>query len=145
MTACPLCGGGSHVRFAARDLNHGIGDRAFEYRECEHCGALFLADPPADLERYYPEGYYGLEALEATEPTERAKLDLVLEHVAAGRLVEIGPGAGGFARAAARHGFQVTGVEMDERACRHLRETIGVEAVCSHDPAAALAQLDPRT
>jgi SAM-dependent methyltransferase len=124
-------------------VNHHISDVAFEYRRCERCGTLFLVDPPADLGSYYPEGYYGLDALDDTEPTEQAKLELVLRHVGRGRLVEIGPGAGGFARAASRHGFGVTGVEMDERACRHLRDEIGVEAVRSDDPAAALTELDP--
>jgi SAM-dependent methyltransferase len=31
---------------------------SFTYLQCEGCGTLTLADPPSDLERFYPEGYY---------------------------------------------------------------------------------------
>ncbi len=32
--------------------------RTFTYLECEYCGSLTLANPPDDLEHYYPNDYY---------------------------------------------------------------------------------------
>jgi SAM-dependent methyltransferase len=124
-------------------VNRAVTEEEFTYRRCTRCQALFLENPPEDAVRYYPEAYYGLDRLDETRPTELAKLALVRRHVRAGRLVEIGPGAGGFAREALRAGFEVTGLEMDPGACRHLREAIGAESIQTDDPAHALDELEP--
>lgn len=142
--ACPLCGGPSSFVFKTQDRNRRISDEPFNYRRCEVCSAIFLADPPADMGLYYPDEYYVLPTdgqLERALRTERYKLDLIKPYAADGRLVEIGPGAGMFAHAARDAGYEVTGIEMDARACTHLREVIGVEAVESDSPARALADL----
>ena len=76
--------------------------------------------------------------------TERYKLALIEPHAKSGRLVEIGPGPGTFALAAREAGYDVTGIEMDARSCEHLRASIGVGAVQTDSPAAALAEL-PRS
>ena len=143
---CPLCEGPSSFVFKTFDRNRRISDERFNYRRCERCGAIFLADPPDDMGRYYPDEYYVLptdEQLEQALRSEQYKIDLIRPHAPDGRLVEVGPGAGMFAHAARTAGYEVTGVEMDARACRHLRETIGVEAVESDSPATALAELPP--
>jgi 2-polyprenyl-3-methyl-5-hydroxy-6-metoxy-1,4-benzoquinol methylase len=142
MTDCPLCHGPAEPALVAVDRNRAVGDEAFAYRRCRACGTLFLADVPADLGRYYPPSDYPLDAAQADE-TEAAKLALVRRFVSGGRLVEVGPGAGGFAAAAQRSGFDVTAVEMDEAACRHLRERLGIEAIRSDRPHVALATLAP--
>jgi SAM-dependent methyltransferase len=135
--SCPLCGAPARTRLVTRDLNRGIGDERFRYSRCESCRALFLENVPSDLGSYYPRSYY--EPATDAIPTELAKLELVRRHAGGGRLVEVGPGSGGFARAAKAAGFDVSVIEMDEAACRHLRESVGVEALQSDDPAAALA------
>ncbi|MCU0312664.1 MAG: class I SAM-dependent methyltransferase [Solirubrobacteraceae bacterium] len=140
---CPLCGGPGRTRLTARDRNHRITADVFRYAACERCATLFLEDVPADLGRFYPAAYYAGDGDESRSPTEQAKLAIVRRHRPDGRLVEIGPGRGGFARAAADAGYAVTGVEMDAGACRHLREDLGLEVVHSDDPAAALAGLGP--
>jgi SAM-dependent methyltransferase len=143
--ACPLCGGPSSFVFKTPDRNRGLSEVLFNYRLCEQCRAVFLADPPSDLGRYYPDEYYVLptgEALERAARAERYKLDLLKVFAGEGRLVEIGPGPGTFALAARRAGFDVTGIEMDSRSCEHLR-TIGIEAVQSDSPHQALEALPP--
>jgi 2-polyprenyl-3-methyl-5-hydroxy-6-metoxy-1,4-benzoquinol methylase len=137
--SCPLCGASSRTRLVTRDLNRGIGEERFRYAECERCRALFLDEVPDDLGRYYPDSYY--EPQVEAVPTERAKLALVRRHASGGRLVEVGPGAGGFASEAKAAGFEVAVIETDERAYRHLRESVGVEAVQSDDPAGALSRM----
>ncbi len=134
--ACPLCGGRSRHAFFASDLNRGASDLRFEYALCRECASYFLADPPSDLSPYYPQAYYSLassaelDRLAGSEPNVR----LLLEHAEPGRLVEIGPGEGVFARAALNAGFDVSAIEMDARACEHLRSVVGVNAINSALP-----------
>jgi SAM-dependent methyltransferase len=72
---------------------------------------------------------------------ERPKLDLLLRCVRSGRLLEIGPGAGVFARAAVRAGFDVSTIEMDPRCCEYIETVVGARAVCSDRPEEALRSL----
>ncbi|HEV8151750.1 MAG TPA: hypothetical protein VGP78_02410, partial [Solirubrobacteraceae bacterium] len=57
---CPLCGAAGRPAFTARDRNREIDGRRFHYARCERCATLWLVDPPDDLGRFYPEGYYEL-------------------------------------------------------------------------------------
>ncbi|MCW3013105.1 MAG: methyltransferase [Solirubrobacterales bacterium] len=143
LVACPLCGGEAEPLLVARDLNRGISDVRFPYCACTACACVFLAEVPSDLERYYPATYYEADDTHADAPSERAKLSLVQRHATSGRLIEVGPGRGGFAREAHAAGFDVVGVEMDAGACRNLEERIGVQAVHSDDPASVLPTLGP--
>lgn len=143
---CPFCGGSAEPAFDAVDGNRGLSAQRFRYRRCMACETLSLVDVPQDLGRFYPNAYYELPqagALEQIARGEAHKVALIADRVAGGRLVEIGPGAGGFAYAAQRAGFDVTAIEMDARAAAHLRDTVAVDAVQSNDPAAELARLPP--
>lgn len=143
---CPLCGGAATVAFTAVDRNREITAQPFRYRGCQSCGAYSLVDVPDDLGPFYPSAYYELPdpaALDALAPVEQHKVDRVRHWADGGRLVEVGPGVGVFAHGARKAGFDVTVVEMDERACTFLRDVVGAEAVHSDDPAAALRTLPP--
>lgn len=146
MGPCRFCGGRSELRLRAADRNRELGEERFRYRRCLECGSFSLVDVPSDLGRFYAgtERYYGLPAaaeLDRLAAAEDHKLAFVRDRVGPGRLVEIGPGSGAFAHAARRAGFDVTGIEMDAETCEHLRAAVGVPAVQSDDPAAALAAL----
>lgn len=141
MTPCPLCATPAPGLLRAPDRNRRISAHRFTYARCPSCATVFLTDPPADLGRYYPETYYALPGPDEVSETEQAKVALLREHAAPGRLVEVGPGPGGFAAEAKRQGFTVTGIEMDSRACRHLREVLGVRAIESDLPHMALREL----
>ena len=54
---CGVCGGRIGRRYAAREMMLGWRD-AFTYGACTRCGSVQLLDPPADMGRYYGEGYY---------------------------------------------------------------------------------------
>lgn len=55
---CRVCGAaGDHARFEAREQMFGWGDR-FGYFLCARCGCLQIEQVPADLARYYGNGYY---------------------------------------------------------------------------------------
>jgi SAM-dependent methyltransferase len=126
----------------AADRNRGIGDERFEYRTCAGCATLYLSELPRDLASYYPPAYYPIGAEHAAAESEHAKLELLRHFAPPGPLIEIGPGAGGFAAEALRGGYDVRAVEMDERACRHLG-SLGVETVHSDAPHDALAAMAP--
>lgn len=143
---CPLCGGSTAHAFSARDRNRATTDERFEYRRCDSCRTYFLADPPPDMGAYYPSDYHGAPTraeLDKAAVAEEAKLELLPPFVSGGRLVEIGPGVGGFALAAKRTGFEVTGIEMDERCCSVLEEVVGVRAIRSDAPERALGTVGP--
>lgn len=139
---CPICGGASTVAFVVGDRNRGLGPGSFAYRRCARCRTVFIEAPPDDLGRYYAsEGYgRGGEPSEQQLGYERAKLEMLRTRVAAGRLVEIGPGPGTFARLAAAAGFEVLVIERDRRYAEGLAGEVA--AIESEDPASALRELE---
>jgi SAM-dependent methyltransferase len=149
--ACPFCAGPSKRIFDAWDRNRETTRERFAYARCGTCATVFLADPPADLERYYAEDYYhfgadGEPAWKSDVPRMRAasyRVELLRAHTEPGRLIEIGAGTGAFAATARSAGFQVSAIEMSERCCRHLREREGIDAICSDRPLDAIASLPP--
>lgn len=102
---------------------------------------------PADLGRYYASDY--IELLhDRVERARRAqgdqyKLDLVLRIAAGGRLLEIGPGGGGFLELARGAGFEVEAVEQDEACCSFLESAIGARTYCTADPASVVRKVGP--
>jgi 2-polyprenyl-3-methyl-5-hydroxy-6-metoxy-1,4-benzoquinol methylase len=144
---CRLCGAPSSRAFVVGDRNRGLGPEQFEYRRCGSCRSVFIERVPADLGRYYAaDGYGSVTAAESAHVMlgEQNKLELLQPLVSERTLVEIGPGPGTFTRAAQRAGFEVTAIEMDERYCRELSETLGIRAINSDEPASALATLEPQ-
>jgi methyltransferase family protein len=109
--ACPLCEGPSSFVFETRAHNHEnnleAADERFNYRRCELCHAIFLADPPNDLGRY--------RVAAAGGAADGPLLDLIRPHVESGRLVEVGDGAA-FADAAREAGYDVATVPAESPA-----------------------------
>jgi 2-polyprenyl-3-methyl-5-hydroxy-6-metoxy-1,4-benzoquinol methylase len=132
--------------FVAADLNRATSDERFAYARCNSCGTYFLVSPPSDMSPYYPKEYYELpsvEQLDAAAQSEQFKVQMLLDWTEPGRLVEVGPGVGIFARAARNANFDVTAIEMDSRACEYLRSVVGVDAIQSDTPHADLPTLPP--
>jgi len=142
---CPHCGGHSGYLLQTNDLNRGVDGGTFYYYRCLHCGLLFLSPVPADLSRYYPETYYvlppSLDQLAIEAQSHQPKLKIVQRLVSHGRMLEIGSAYGAFAFQAKRAGFEVEAIEMDERCCHFLKNTVGVRAHLSNDPLSCLARL----
>jgi 2-polyprenyl-3-methyl-5-hydroxy-6-metoxy-1,4-benzoquinol methylase len=62
--ACPMCANTTGNRpVELHELMYGSGE-AFEYRECATCGTLSIAEPPADMSRYYKDDYYSFRKVE---------------------------------------------------------------------------------
>ncbi|TFH08434.1 MAG: class I SAM-dependent methyltransferase [Nitrosomonadales bacterium] len=102
---------------------------------------------PTNLAGYYPESYHFVpkssEYLEEGSKPENYKIEIVKEFVNHGRLLEIGPAYGSFTYLAKKAGFEVDAIEMNTRCCEFLNKVVGVNAINSDDPIAALGQSDP--
>lgn len=143
---CPLCGGETSARFTTADVNQKVSDKRFEYRRCEQCAVIFLANSPGVLDKYYPPAYYpefDAERLDELARGQSWRIELLRKHVRPGRLIDVGSGSGVFAYGAKQAGFDVTAIEMDPRSCEDLRSIVGVNAVQSDDPARVLSTLPP--
>ena len=131
----------------ARDVNRAVSSETFRYVRCAACGSLSLGNVPAELGHYYPTSYYDvpttLVELDRRTAGEQYKLDLIARWVSSGRLIEMGPAYGLFARAAQLAGYEVETIEMDERCCTFLRNVVGVGATRSDDVVRALGSLAP--
>jgi SAM-dependent methyltransferase len=64
--ACAICGAEGGKRHEAREMMFGMRE-AFSYLECASCGCLQLDPRPADMKKYYPEGYYSFAARTAPD------------------------------------------------------------------------------
>jgi SAM-dependent methyltransferase len=143
---CVLCGAAMSFAFTVGDRNRAVGPDEFHYERCERCRTLSLANVPADLGRWYPSDYFTLPSvpeLDAMAPSEAYKLAAVQAQVTSGRLVEVGPGFGAFARLASVAGFEVSGLELDAACVEQLRTVVGVEAIQTAAPERELAALPP--
>jgi SAM-dependent methyltransferase len=149
--SCRFCGGSrSMPSVTAWDRNRELSEERFVYWRCHNCATVFLASVPDDLGRYYGAGYHGFSGGEpqwrhsqTLRDFEAARVELIRRHAEPGPLIEIGSGAGAFAAAARDAGFAVTGIERDKACCDHLRDGLGVGAIHTDQPAAALADLGP--
>jgi SAM-dependent methyltransferase len=106
---------------------------------------IFIAEPPADLGRFYPSQYYSMPGsklrLEQLARREQFKLDLIQPYQPGGDLLEVGSAWGSFAYAAKLAGYKVTAIEMDDRCRDYLRDVVGVDALPAGDDGALPAGL----
>jgi 2-polyprenyl-3-methyl-5-hydroxy-6-metoxy-1,4-benzoquinol methylase len=149
---CPLCAADSRHALTAGDRNRETTDERFAYNRCNACATLFMVDVPSDLARYYagdyhlfgPDGEPQWTHSATLLDVESFRMGMLRGHVQGnGALIDIGAGPGAFVAAAKREGFDVTAVEMDARCCGYMRERLGVRAICSDQPIAALQGLAP--
>ena len=144
-SSCPVCGGSARLAYVARDLNRRIGEVRFHYLRCGLCGLVFLDDVPADLSPYYPPSYYPLhetvEELREASRFEQFKLDFVHLSHRSGRLLEIGPGAGGFALLASEADFEVSVLEMPGPSADWIEDRLKVSVHLAEDPLSVLPTL----
>lgn len=144
---CPSCKQKAAFYFRAKDWNRRLSNERFDYYRCPACKHIFLSPIPDNLGEYYPQTYYNLtntvtELAESAKP-EQYKVDIVRRFAPGGRLLEIGPGAGGFVCLAKQAGYEVHAIEMDSRVCQFLEDVAGVRAINSADVCTALRKEKP--
>jgi SAM-dependent methyltransferase len=128
---CPVCG--------TRRFRYLFSVERYRLVRCTDCSFSFLNPQPsnAELGAIYSQNYFlgsGDEAKESAFArlklrTAEAYLDQLVSYSGQKtcRLLEIGSGSGAMLVAAARRGFDVTGVEYSEHACATARSRLGHE------------------
>jgi len=58
---CRICGAADAETFVGREMMFGTRE-AFAYFRCRACGCLQIAEFPANIADYYPQGYYSFQA-----------------------------------------------------------------------------------
>ncbi|HUP15146.1 MAG TPA: class I SAM-dependent methyltransferase [Acidimicrobiia bacterium] len=143
---CVVCGGTTTTLFEAMDVNRRVTDERFIYEVCRVCDVIVLANPPADIWRFYRGEYFAeptRRQLEHASRRESYQLGFVSRHVDGGRLVEIGAAWGTFALNATKSGFEVTALEADERCCSYLERELNIQTIRTRAPHTVLASLPP--
>jgi 2-polyprenyl-3-methyl-5-hydroxy-6-metoxy-1,4-benzoquinol methylase len=148
LPSCPYCQSISRFFVSSTDRNRRTTTEVFHYFQCENCNLVFMDPIPANLIPFY-EGGYGtiprsLSELRQLAAAERYRMDPILKFKTSGRLLEIGPWRGAFSCNAKDAGFDVTVIEMDTACVDFLNNIVGIKALHSSDPVAALNSLDEK-
>lgn len=131
MRGCPNCGNiQNKVKYVAEQ---------FKVLKCRKCSLFFLGNPPDEnllYEDYYESSDYQAEAYR-NDSNVSALAELyeintqriaVIKHLKpAGRLLDVGCGRGYFLATAREHGFEVTGIDISERALEYAKRSFGVD------------------
>jgi len=111
--------------------------------ECVECGTVQQLLPSGeelhDLYRDVDDEAYLTEEV-GRRATAAHLLDLIGEHVPAGRLLDVGCGHGLLLDEARKRGYEVVGLELSRAAARHAREALGLEVI--EQPVEAFVDLD---
>ncbi|HRN50106.1 MAG TPA: class I SAM-dependent methyltransferase [Anaerolineales bacterium] len=146
--ACKACGSQARYIFSSTDKNRRLSKQVFDYFCCNFCGVIFIDPIPLDLSVYYANGYYllpqSVEKLDALANGLIYQLDMVRQFNPKGKLLEIGPAYGAFARLAKLYGYEVETIEMDEKCCDYLENVAGVGVVRSDKPEQVLPSLEKK-
>ena len=113
-----------------------ISGDTFHVVRCRQCAQVVTTPVPAHIGRYYPAGYYGdeegrrfpalVEWLQQKFYARRAQFVLRQMKGRPGRVLDIGCGRGLLLRAFQQKGYEVTGTEFSDDACRYAREVLGI-------------------
>ncbi len=136
---CDLCGGRHHeLMFIGSDRLFGI-PGSFPMVRCQDCGLIFITPrPPAEaFGRYYPQEDYDLYSkaagLKDKSMDELARLlgprkDKIAVYKQPGRLLDIGFGDGSFLYFMKQGGWDVSGVDYNQKMVDLVRKDLGINA-----------------
>jgi SAM-dependent methyltransferase len=133
MQNCPHPAEGAELLFPASDY---ITGETFQVVRCSRCAQVVTLPVPLDIGRYYPAGYYGdkesrrfpspVEWLQQRLYARRVRFVLRQAHGRKGSTLDVGCGRGLLLRAFQQNGFDVTGTEFSDDACRYAREVLKI-------------------
>ena len=120
--SCPACEGRENIEIFVKD--------GFPHVRCQHCEMVYVTPMPSEeaLLKFYEEESSWTEVLFSTEQVDLDKkkfaygLQLIQHYKGRGDLLDIGCGPGFFLEAARDCGWQVAGMEMNERCVVLLQE-----------------------
>ncbi|MBN2149100.1 MAG: class I SAM-dependent methyltransferase [Anaerolineales bacterium] len=136
---CDLCGA-DQPRSFLQTVDRFSG-QSFHLVTCQQCGLLYLTPRPTqeELGAYYPDHYEAYhdpdQTLSASDRWHaRRMLDMQVDFVERfqrerGRLLDVGCATGDFIRAAQTRGWQVQGIELNERVAQVARDRYGLSVI----------------
>jgi SAM-dependent methyltransferase len=140
---CPACRATNTTDlFQAKD--HLVSGREFLIRQCTNCGMGWTVDPPSEEEagKYYASDEYISHTDSKQSLADRlyhlarefmlgrkGKLVNTAVRKSAGVIIDIGSGTGYFAAFMQKRGWQVTGIELSEKARKYSVERFGIRAI----------------
>jgi SAM-dependent methyltransferase len=89
---CRLCAGPLRDGLTAHEQHLGLGE-AFTYARCDACDLVQLVDEPADMGRFYPEGYYAWSGARVATPSVEPARTRLARRLIARALLRGGPAA----------------------------------------------------
>lgn len=137
---CPLCLSGN-ISLHLRCTDHYISREAFEVDKCLECGFEFTQGYPEESEigKYYEsdnyishsntaKGFSNKLYLLARKIMLRRKLNIIRKFTGLnkGSILDIGSGTGHFADTMKKSGWQVRGIEINEKAREYATSTFGL-------------------
>ena len=141
--SCPGCGGSDFTDlFTARD--HLVTGESFRIAQCCCCGLVVTADPPDehDIGRYYVSDDYISHSDKKQNLTElfyhlarqfmlgrKFRLVKRVTGKSKGTIVDIGSGTGYFASCMQQKGWNVTGIELNDRAREFSAAKFGIRTL----------------
>jgi 2-polyprenyl-3-methyl-5-hydroxy-6-metoxy-1,4-benzoquinol methylase len=140
---CLVCGS-TDIAFLFTAADHLVSGKSFALEKCNACGFTFTADPPEekDISEYYISEDYISHSDKKRSLTDhiyhlarhlmlRKKFNLVrkVSGKATGTLLDIGSGTGYFADFMQRKGWNVSGIEISERARQYSISRFGLTTV----------------
>jgi 2-polyprenyl-3-methyl-5-hydroxy-6-metoxy-1,4-benzoquinol methylase len=145
---CPICGESASPLFKSKDYNYATDATVFSYLICNGCQSIFIENPPANLDKYYPKEYHFMPNNEvellAMSEGEKFKLDILLDATMGrrGRLLEIGPGNGAFLSMAKNVGFEPFAIDRSQICCDFMSNNLNISNICTDNPIDAIRTLD---
>ena len=143
--ACTRCrADGSQLLVTLEDYLYKIPGH-FAIRRCGQCGLIFLSPRPTpeSLSVYYPDSYAPYRRAIQDEPNglmrwmrrrnirQRSRLVGRFAARSQGRLLDLGASTGIFMDDMRSLGWQVVGIELNERTAAYARERLGLEMICA--------------
>jgi len=137
--ACDICGGRHQdLLFMARDRLFGI-EGEFPLVKCQECGLVYISPRPGfeEMGRFYPQEDYDLynkaagmteksmEELGRLQGPRKGRID---RYRTGGRLLDIGFGGGDFLRFMKECGWDVSGVDYNDRMVELASQELGIDA-----------------
>ncbi len=136
---CDLCGGGYHeLLFTGSDRLFGT-PGSFQLLKCQDCGLIFVSPRPSfeEMGSYYPQEDYDLygkaAGLKDRSMDELGRLlgprkNRIEIYQQPGKLLDIGFGDGSFLYYMKENGWDVAGVDYNERMVDLARDELGINA-----------------
>lgn len=143
--ACPFCQS-NHTKIAFFLKDHSVSKETFSLFDCKDCGLRFTNPLPNENEivKYYQsedyishsntkKGVVNTLYHAARDFMVQQKMDWIKSFTSHKKLLDIGCGTGHFMHALKQKGFQVKGVEVDERARNFAISQFGLEVMTPYD------------